>query len=271
MKAPELPPVFVISLRREVERRQHMSAMLAGLGMSYEFVDAVDASGKTIADFDFYNSRRRRLALGKDLYLPELACMASHKMVLERIAASALDWAIVMEDDCVVVDDFPAIVGDLVSLDPAFEFVRFFGDEKHLRRRHRTIARLSGPYRAARIATSPGGAHCYLVSRRGARRLATTLVRASTPVDIIMGQPWKTGLGTISVYPKVAWQKPTLASSIGSDRFSQTLHVHGLERLAFRLANPVYIFRNNILKRLYYFMALPGDRKRFRGGTERPP
>ena len=35
-------PIFVINLQRDVERRRHMTKLLEGLGLSAEFVTAVD-------------------------------------------------------------------------------------------------------------------------------------------------------------------------------------------------------------------------------------
>jgi glycosyl transferase, family 25 len=77
-----------------------------------------------------------------------------------------------------------------------------------------------------------------------------------------MGQPWKTGLGVLTVHPKVAWQDLKFVSGIGDERFSGRLHVTGAEKLAFRVLHPVYTIRNSIFKKLWYAATFLQDRAR---------
>lgn len=253
------PPVFVITLPHETARQAQIAAQLTRFGMAYEFFPATRASEMTAQDRAFYNSRRRRLALGKDLYDTEISCTRSHKRVIEEIAARGLSHAIVLEDDCVMVEDFPRIIVALLARAELWRLVRFFGNEKHERRRHRKLAELTEGFSLIRIGTSPGEAHCYLLNAFAARNLARALAFTSTPIDILMGQPWKTHCGVLSVYPKVAWQDQNFRSAIGEERFSGRLHVTGVEKLGFRLLHPVYNLRNNILKKSFYYASAAKD------------
>lgn len=259
-----LPPVFVITLAHERERQAKIAAQLQKFGMSFEFFPATRQEAMSAADKSFYNARRRRLALGKDLYDAEIACMHSHKRLIEKIVADGLPHAIVLEDDCVMCDEFPKIIEALLEKPALWHLVRFFGNEKHLHRRHRKLASLPGGFSLVRIGTSPGEAHCYLLDQPAARNLARALANTSTPIDILMGQPWKTHLGVLTVHPAVAWQDKTFCSAIGDERFSGKLHVTGAEKLAFRLLHPAYNLRNNLFKKLWYLASLPADRRAHR-------
>jgi glycosyl transferase family 25 len=260
VKIPNIfPPVFIISLPHETERQAKIAARLKKFGMAYQFFTATHKDALSADDRRFYNSRRRRLALGKDLYDAEIACMLSHKRVIEKIIEENISRAIVLEDDCVLCDEFPGIIAALLSKTDLWHLVRFFGNDKHERRRHRKLAWLGGGFSLVRIGTSPGEAHCYLLDEFAARNMAKALDNTSTPIDILMGQPWKTQLGVLTVYPNVAWQDKDFESGIGDERFSGKLHVTGLEKFIFRLLHPVYTMRNSIFKKLWFFAAVVRD------------
>jgi len=70
--------------------------------------------------------------------------------------------------------------------------------------------------------------------------MARALDNISTPIDILMGQPWKTQLGVLTVYPNVAGLDKDFQSRIGNERFSGKLHVAGWKMFIFRLLHPVY-------------------------------
>lgn len=256
-----MPPVFVISLPHETARQAKIAGQLRKFGMDYEIFPATPWEAMTAEDRAFYNARRRRLALGKDLYDAEIACTLSHKRVIEKIVADGLPYALVLEDDCVMCDEFPDIIAALLARPALWDLVRFFGNEKHEQRRHRRLAGLGEKFSLVRIATSPGEAHCYLLNQHAARKMLRALQNTSTPIDVLMGQPWKTRLGVLTVHPKVAWQDQGFASAIGAARFSGALHVTGPERLAFRLLHPLYNLRNNLFKKLWFFAAAGADRR----------
>jgi glycosyl transferase family 25 len=256
-----IPPVFVITLNRETERRQNIAARLSSLGLNFEFFSATCCTQLTPENQNFYKSRLRRLQRGKELSPSEIACLYSHKRLIEYLVAQNIPQAIIMEDDCVVCDDFARIVHSLAQRRAVWHLVRFFGDDKHLRRRHRRIGRLTGDYWLARISTSPGGAHCYLLDQHAARQLSHALASVTVPVDILMGQPWNTGLAVLTVYPRVAWQDQAFASAIGDERFARVLEVQGLEKLAYRIWAPLTRLWVNFAKRWWYYKAWLADRR----------
>lgn len=252
-------PIFVISLPHETTRQQTIAARLNALGLEFTFFNATSKADMQPADRRFYNAKRRRITMGKDLYDGEVACLHSHKRVYETMLAADLPYALVLEDDCVLCDDFPRILNALLACREKWHLVRFFGDPKHERRTYRKLHRLFGAFWLARSNTMPGEAHCYLLDKTAALSLTENLRHASTPIDILMGQPWKTGLGVLTVTGKVAWQDKAFESGIGEARFSGQLHVKGLEKLAFYVASPLAHLRRNLYKRLWYYAALPGD------------
>ncbi|MHC0614071.1 glycosyltransferase family 25 protein [Komagataeibacter oboediens] len=251
------PHILIISLPHAIQRRELLTRQLAGFGLDFEFMNAVDATSLTERDYGIYNRCRRRIFMGKDLYPGEIACLLSHKKALQQIAAKDRPW-IVLEDDVLLSPDWPYVVRALMQRRDEWEFVRFFGDAKHATRLQRKLVPLGRNYWLTRISTTPGGAHAYLVSPSGARKILRCLHYTATPIDTLMGQPWKTGLGALSVWPGLARENGEFPSYIGNARFVSAPTTTGLERALYFAANPGLRLVQNILKRgFYYGHALP--------------
>lgn len=255
-----LPPALVVSLRRSYERRANIAKQLSRAGVPFDFFDAVEASRLDESHRRIYNGRLRRILAGKDLFPAEIACLVSHKLAIEKMAAEH-ETFLIFEDDVVLDEAFSDILRSLLAL-PSHrrELVRFFGDGKHLLRRQRKIAPLADGFWLTRLSTMPGEAHAYLMTRRGAEKILRHLNYTYTPLDIMMGQPWKTGLPALTVYPRVAWQdKRQFPSNIGDERFVERTDVAGFERLLFSIGKPSQKLFHNVMKRSFYYGALPYD------------
>ena len=79
------PPVFVINLRRDSERRRHMTQLLDKIGIRAEFVAAVDGHTLSAADRAAYDHRRSLRIYGVDMLDTEIGCFLSHYRLYERI------------------------------------------------------------------------------------------------------------------------------------------------------------------------------------------
>lgn len=255
-----LPPALVISLRRSHERRANMARQLSRAGIDFDFFDAMEAARLDDDDWQIYNGRLRRIVAGKDLFPTEIACLLSHKQAIEKMAAEH-ETFLIFEDDVVLDDAFPSIILSLLDLPPnRRELVRFFGDDKHLMRRQRRIAHLFGGFWLTRLSTMPGEAHAYLMTRSGAQKILRHLDYIHSPLDITMGQPWKTGVPALTVYPRVAWQdKGRFPSNIGDQRFVERIDATGFERILFGIGKPSQKLFHNVMKRTFYYGALPYD------------
>ena len=261
------PPVFIISLADASERRRLMADRLARAGLAFSVVDAVDGRRFNVNDQPAYNGAQRRLFFGRDLLGGEVGVLLSHRAALQGVVDQNLPCAVIFEDDVVFDEPFTDIVRALVRRPSGWELVRFFGDAKHERRQRRRICSLGQGYWLTRLATSPGEAHAYLVSQAGARKLLRRLRRTSTPIDTMMGQPWKTGVGVLTVHPGLARQDQALGTSISGQRFDKRPTTRGLVRLVLPVTKVALKLTENLLKRAFYFAALPGDLRRYLADT----
>lgn len=173
---------FVISLPAAHARRTSMTAMLDG-NIDYEIVDAV--AGRALAgrerEFckDLYCARAFR-----DMSLNELACSIDHMMALERFLASDADHGLILEDDVHIKPPDFARISALVDTMPAFDLLKVGGYLGGLDY-GKVLYRLDGVSVVAVLSPSVC-AHGYVVTRRGARKLASTILPVREPYDAFL-------------------------------------------------------------------------------------
>ena len=173
---------FVISLPAAHARRTSMAAMLGG-HIEYDVVDAIAGAelGGREREFchDLYCARAFR-----DLSLNELACSLGHKMALERFLAGDADHGLILEDDVHINPPDFARISALVDAMPAFDVLKVGGYLGGLGY-GKVIFRREGVSVAAVLSPSVC-AHGYVVSRRGAAKLASTILPVREPYDAFL-------------------------------------------------------------------------------------
>lgn len=103
---PDQPPVFVINLPCATERRERMITLLADMGISARFFEAVDGRALDSEGDAYWRGSPERALLNPG----EIGCMLSHIRVWQTLLAERLPQAIVLEDDLCFAPAFPAAV-----------------------------------------------------------------------------------------------------------------------------------------------------------------
>ncbi|MBB5372003.1 glycosyltransferase family 25 protein [Acidocella aromatica] len=210
---PAAIPIYVISLDRVPERREHMRAQMARLGLAHEIVQAVDGREPIEGLERIYDRSRRLRTYGSDLTLAEIACCLSHLEVCRRIAASEAGIGLVLEDDVVLSDTVAPVLAELAGMRRgSFEVVRLAGLRE---RRGRIVRRLSGGYDLARLAVGPCGAQAYVVTAAGARKLISYCTPITQQIDIALDETCFNRLDTYAVLPYPVRHETGIASTIG--------------------------------------------------------
>ncbi|BDH45422.1 beta-1,4-galactosyltransferase [Salmonella enterica subsp. enterica serovar Choleraesuis] len=113
-------PVYVVSLTRDIYRREKIASAMNDLDIGFTFSDAIDAR-------DPQNTLRiescRNTGGHTDIMTNgEIACSLSHQEVYDKIIAEGHEWAIVLEDDVSVdrqfrhfIDNFVPDIADKLS------------------------------------------------------------------------------------------------------------------------------------------------------------
>ena len=106
--------VYVINLKRGVERRERISRRLQELSVDYEIVEAVD--GAELSEHDKSNSVKRFVFwchVGRGVLDGEIGCALSHAFIYKRfieeqgrIGVEPMPCICILEDDAIVDDRF---------------------------------------------------------------------------------------------------------------------------------------------------------------------
>ncbi len=232
MSSIEKLPIFVISMASETDRRVRITQILGDLGLNFEFFDATDGREFDVTNHSEYDRKRRLRYYGRDLLPAELGCTSSHKRIYQHIIEHDLEQALIFEDDIILYDNFLPTLKALISNCPVpYELVRFMGRDKVMKAKQRRVCKLADDTWLTRFPGTPGDAHAYIITHKGAKKMLAHLDKTYFPIDVLMGRSWQTGLNWFSIYPKTAYQNHDFDSSIGNERFNKKPQVTGMARI----------------------------------------
>ena len=195
--------VYLINLDSSTDRLAQASAELTKHNIEFERISAVDGRQLDVQNFDTYNSARSNAYTGRDLIGAEIGCYLSHKKALETFVASKHEYALILEDDLDIVDDFNDI------LDQTFQYletntldwavINVAANKKKLSKHIVDFAQHS----LLHAYYFPILALGLVWTKEGAKSFLSQMGDIYTPIDVEI-QSWacETGLG-LSIYPAI--------------------------------------------------------------------
>jgi glycosyl transferase family 25 len=175
----DTPPIFVINLDREVARLRYIQTLFAQHGLTFERIEAVDASRiAELRESEIMpirpSARFPRGLMRRDQINPN-----SHRKAALRILASGVPVGCVMEDDVNFGSSFPPLLRLLAAAPPA-DIVKLegLGTVRH----GVPVASFADRVLAA-FAKPTMGAAAYLVTRRGAECIVKLTETVWGPYD----------------------------------------------------------------------------------------
>lgn len=254
------PHIFVINLKRSPTRRQDMSSRLDPLGVPYSFFDGVDGYTLDLGNLPDYDGKKRRRYFGRDLSPGEIGCLLSHRAVYQHMVDHDIPVAIVLEDDVFLAPAFPALIRDIMSMDVAWDMVRFL-ESKKVYKRSRILADLSAGFKLGRPVTASGGAYGYMLTQKAAKAYLGQMKTNYVPVDTVHSYIWKTGVETLNVIPSPVVPDREISSTIGEARFDKTLGLSAVDRVLYAFTRPLLKVSEMLGKRCAYIASLPRDKE----------
>ena len=95
---------YIVNLESSPERKEYMENLLKDIpALEYEFIKAVD--GRKLTDSErnaLFDSSRAFKRYGRECRPGEIGCTLSHQQCYKKIAESAEDYALILEDDIVI-------------------------------------------------------------------------------------------------------------------------------------------------------------------------
>jgi len=186
-------PVYVINLRKDVARKQHMESLLNRLGLEAKFVSAFDGRDVRPSDklglYDHVSSRKN---IGRVLTRSEIGCAYSHISIYKEIVSRKNNLSIVFEDDVIEVERFTEILSNLFEVAMGTDVVLLGSHASRNRNKEVLVNRWSRDkifekYCIARPVDLACGAYGYMVSLKGAEKLLRATENLSMPIDHYTG------------------------------------------------------------------------------------
>ena len=185
-------PCLAINLKRSPERRAHVEAEFGKAGMPIEFIQAID--GKTMS------SEELRAAagsaqwdyLGCPLFPTEVACSLSHRLAMLTVIDRGWPRALVVEDDVQLPPDFADLLARALAVDVDWDMLKL-GGLRLKRAKGRVLARRDDLV-LARLQVPTLGGFAYVVTARGAGKIANGMIPIQAPYDFYIQRNWAIGL-----------------------------------------------------------------------------
>lgn len=239
---------FVVNLKKDTKRLEHISNELNNLGLDFEVFEA--SYGKEL-DKDFILKCRQEdellfnlkgnvkvKLLGK-LTLNEIGCALSHLRLYQHIVDSNIDKALILEDDIYLKPQLKLALENLSKINESWEVVQFslhkgiknlwggkkyyFSDGLFFRREGMHNEYLDSYMNARRII---GTTACYVITKDTCQKLLSLGYPIRMPSDYLLGMLAFSHLKTFRAYPIGAYiEDVPIESSIGNRSFTKLVRV----------------------------------------------
>jgi len=111
-----MPLIWVINLKRSIERRQHITRHLDGLGLDYELIEAVDGRELSPEELEqAYCSSAAIASIRRELTPGEIGWSLSHLRLYQRQVDERLDEVVILEDDVEIITAAGRLSQDIVG------------------------------------------------------------------------------------------------------------------------------------------------------------
>jgi len=261
-------PIFIVNLKKDIEKKQYMERILKKYKLKYEFVPAIygkDLDSKIVKKV--YNKKKAINLLGRELSLPEIGCALSHKNIYEKIVNEKIEKAIIFEDDIFLDKKFLEIYNNTFELFPKdwecilLCYYRNAFYKKNYCISFRNRKKISKNLKIIRFTALMHSTAGYIINQRGAKKLLKTLKKEKIykPIDHYTGDDKHINL--YGIYPKTVDIYPFLGfnSSIAEERrktVSSRIEKPDKIRSFLKKIHLFYIFKkiNLIKQKIQFFL-----------------
>ena len=127
--------IYLINLDQDKDRLLFMDSQFKKLKLEYERIPAINGKEYLMSGnfylYDYDKSKSENInknitGMGRALTPGELGCAISHQICYENFLASTCDFALIMEDDVILHDQFKDVIQNLMnSPSQNFDFLQF--------------------------------------------------------------------------------------------------------------------------------------------------
>ncbi len=197
-------PIFVVNLKKDIKKQQHMQKLCQKFDLDVEFIEAVYGKDLTQKEVDeVYSEKRAREEIGRELSQGEIGCALSHKKIYKKMINKKMDMALILEDDIEFDADLLKILNKVEYFNDDWELV-LLGQHTATSRDKDTLssiwARKSivNGYKLVHPCEKAYGTYGYMITRNGAKKLLRHLDIIVKPIDLYTGSRTYSNLYTVN-------------------------------------------------------------------------
>lgn len=202
---------FLINLDRSKQRLADAKTQLDALNIPFERVSAADGSNLTESERACFDQARAQKRYHYNLTWGEVGCYLSHIRCWQRIVDEKLDYAIILEDDLHLSDDFVKIPSVLEQLESNWSFIKLGNPFKS---RQETPLEKQDGFSLVNYDKAPSGTCAQVVSYEAAKRLLAARSSFFRPVDVDLQWQWEVPIKVLGLTPYVAGHNLSFLSEI---------------------------------------------------------
>ena len=194
--------VLVINLERSPERLAGIKSQLDALGIGFERIEAVD--GKKLSNEEIERAAPARIVsrtYHRTLSRGEVACGLSHRRAWQKIVDDRLDFAIVLEDDAGILENFVDVIRLVATLpEGTWDYIKLFpltkAGNRNIAKRFDYMGHTFVIYHRF-----PLGFCGQAISRCGAQAMLANLPYVTEPADSQLKSWWDAGIYPFGLLP----------------------------------------------------------------------
>ncbi|MFV9997135.1 MAG: glycosyltransferase family 25 protein [Arsenophonus endosymbiont of Dermacentor nuttalli] len=95
-------PIFIVSLKKDINRRLQISHALSSQALPFTIVDAVEGAKLTQHDMPWLRPPYSAQSFVEASSMNEVACSFSHQSIYQYIITNDIEWALILEDDIII-------------------------------------------------------------------------------------------------------------------------------------------------------------------------
>ena len=200
-------PIFIINLKKDTNKKQHMETLCEKHNLQCQFTEAVygkDLDEKSLSKV--YNKEESIRVLGRGLSKGEIGCALSHLNIYKHMIDHNIKNAIIFEDDVQLTEDFHSLISNIDQFPSDWELVllgyyKNCFTEKCSRSSLRDRKKITTSHQTVRLIERAYGTHGYLINLQGAKKLFNQLSVIKKPIDHYTSN--EANINLYAIYPRV--------------------------------------------------------------------
>lgn len=200
-------PIFIVNLKRDKEKKEHMEELCVKHSLKCEFIEAVYGRDLQANEVDkVYNSKASIKEINRELTRGELGCALSHLSIYKKMIDNEIENAIVFEDDIYLDDDFSIVVDSIQSFPENWELI-LLGYYSNVTTESETVSsyrykkQITKRHQTVRLVQQAYGTHGYIINLKGAKKLINQMKTINKPIDHYTGDD--SSLNVYAVRPRI--------------------------------------------------------------------